>query len=92
MTTRLRGVNAQAMTAEERLLEFTLLYRELLRAKQEHKMDSAAPAVGLAERPQTKIDRWVSTGSQVAVYCQSLVVCFFQLTLGRRGRGDWRYC
>ena len=78
------------MTAEERLLEFTLLYRELLRAKQEHKMDSAAPAVGLAERPQTKIDRWVSTGSQSTV--RHWLCVSFTGQLGRRGRGDWRYC
>ena len=57
LTGQLRGMNVQTLTAEERLLEYTLLFRELLRLKQEHKMVSAAQAAGLAERPQSKLDR-----------------------------------
>lgn len=57
LTTKLRGADGQTMTSEQKLTEYVLLIREYLRAKHEHKFESCAVAVAMAERPQARIDR-----------------------------------
>ena len=56
LTAKLRGANGHTMTSEEKLSEYILLIRECLRAKHEHKFESSASAVALAERPQARVD------------------------------------
>ena len=75
LTARLRGADGQTMTSEERLAEFVLLVREYLRGKHEHKFESCAPAVGMAETPQARVDRYnhlcLEFKSELVIPCYS---------------------
>jgi len=57
ITARLKGVDKNTMSTEEKLTEYGLVVREHLRASEEAKFESAALSVGIAERLKTQLQR-----------------------------------